>query len=175
MLRAVAHDSSPGYCGLPSLLSKANLCTEMCIPKGLIETAIFKHKSIYRYVETPLIESAMQVAMQRSTSHSFAMSSGCKGAPAHHATPPMASAHTQSQSRAVVHSVIRPTSMVSPFTLRRVGRSSRGRFCLRADADYGASWKDSQEAFLVLVILTPFLNPECYMPLKALHLTLLTP
>ena len=175
MLRAVAHDSSPGNCGLPSLLSKANLCTEMCIPKGLTWSAILKHKSSNQQVETPLIESAMQVAMQRSTSHSFAMSSGCKGAPAHHATPPMASAHTQSQSRAVVHSVIRVTSLVTPFTHRRVGRPSRGTFCVRADAEYGASWKDSQEAFLVLVILTPFLIPQCCMPLKALYLILLSP
>ena len=116
----------------------------------------------------------MQVAMQRSTSHSFAMSSGCKGAPAHHATPPMASAHTQNHSRAVPQSMCRSTSLVIPFTLRRVGRSSRGRFCVKADAEYGASWKDSQEAFLVLVILIPFLNSECYMPLKVLYFILLT-
>ncbi len=93
--------------------------------------------------------------MQRTLSHSLAMSSGCKGAPSHHPTPPTSSAHTQTYNSATKHCLSRQHLAVSAFTVRLTSRSSRRNFVVRADADYGASWKDSQEAFLVLVSLFP--------------------
>ena len=89
--------------------------------------------------------------LQRTLSHSFAMSSGCKGAPPQSTTPPMASAHTQVHHSTAKDVLSRQCRASSAFTMRLNGRYSRRRLIVRADADYGASWKDSQEAFLVLV------------------------
>jgi hypothetical protein len=115
------------------------------------------HRDNPSQLGSSLTQRDMQAMMQRTLSHSFAMSSGCKGAPSHHATPPMASAHTQTYINASKHCLSRQRRAVSAFSARLLHRSSRRTLAVRADADYGASWKESQHAFLVLVnILSSF-------------------
>ena len=136
-------------------LSLQNLAKEFCICERRLNISLTIQSKITIQLVIALVQPSMQAMMQRTLSHSLAMSSGCKSAPSHHPTPPTSSAHTQTYNSTTKHCLSRQHLAVSAFTVRLTSRSSRRKFVIRADGDYGASWKDSQEAFLVLVSLFP--------------------
>ena len=76
--------ASSEVCGLPNNLSFPNLPLAMCICREIVPKIYIDYHtetSPLCILISILVQHEMQAMLQRTLSHSFAMSSGCKGAP----------------------------------------------------------------------------------------------